>query len=464
MNSENHQLALALYEDLGAKGDKVSSAPYGLGFQRNNVFIRITDLTIAARRLLDVAYFFVAEHKDPSASPKDVSEWRPRNEYQIDFNLFCWLLGTTSKNRHHFETTVRNAQKGAIVLTEADVDPDESKWGSVPLLGPAIIDNGQFTFEISDRLQRAIRNPHATHFLSLRYDFNSVYGKLLFERLQAHIEKGVSPWIEVDTLKSWLECTEQKTYQLFKRFREKVLDKAIEDIRQKTNIELTLDTKSVPGSKRVGSVRFKFKSDGSEANEHSSNMAVLRDQFNILRDEFALNRDELSEITLKRDEYTDKRIEQAMEYTRHMAHQGKVKHRAGGYFMKALREGYILGTLDKAIQQKALGEQSPGDVPAPSLEERTKRAKDELDASRNSSVEAGMTAFFNLDGGTQEAVIADYAATAAGRMALNLVQLDAEQIAENLDIPSLRAGVGTFVFNKFLKKSARSQQNQKTEA
>jgi hypothetical protein len=155
----------------------VAEAPAALGYRRSNAFIGISDVSLAARRLIDVSFFFVAS----------VPELH--KEYRIDYGLFKWLLATTSENRSFVKKLIRQAQGAAILLNEGT--GQEERWGSVPLMGEAFIAGGEFIFSVSDRLQKAIKNPEAAHFLSLRFVFTSLYSKILYDHFQPFMKRGL---------------------------------------------------------------------------------------------------------------------------------------------------------------------------------------------------------------------------------------------------------------------------------
>jgi hypothetical protein len=47
-----------------SKSKSITSAPTSLGYRRNNALVQIVDLSLAGRRLLDVAYFIVATESE----------------------------------------------------------------------------------------------------------------------------------------------------------------------------------------------------------------------------------------------------------------------------------------------------------------------------------------------------------------------------------------------------------------
>lgn len=260
----SRQLALVLYETLAPDGLTITKAPDSLGFRRSNEFVRIVDLSLSGRRLIDVSYFLVA------------SEPQIKTQYRVDFGLFKWLLGTSSENRTHLKKIIREAQRAAIELDgSGGKDDNTAPWGAIPLMGEAFIAGGEFIFELSERLQKAIKNPEATHFLSLKYDFRSLYTKILYDRIQPFMDEGMTPWFMLDELRVWMECDKKQTYNLFKHFKNKVLEVAVSEVNDVTGLNITMLTQTAVGSKKVTGVRFKW-TPGQQTDEQKTAFVVLK--------------------------------------------------------------------------------------------------------------------------------------------------------------------------------------------
>lgn len=341
--SSGQQLALSLFEDLAAVGGTIKNAPRDLGYHRNNILIQITDLNVVARRAIDVAYFLVAEEPEL------------KKGYEVDLNFFLWLMAYPSQNRAHIRAVLRAGQKAALQVEMPD-SPDEStpdRWGSVPLLGFVAINNGKLYFEVHENLQKHIKNPKTSHFLSLKYVFKSVHAKIIYDRLQLFIDDGVSPWYDLDHLRQLLGCT-AKTYEEFKYLKRYVLEEGIQQINEITDLEVTYDTKNVPGSKKIGQLRFRIKkSAGIDSGKAA--MVLLKNLYVALTEEFGCSTADINKILANRKEWTDDRILQAMEYTRFQLALGKIKKRVAGYLLMALEKGLIVGEADRvvAMQQKS---------------------------------------------------------------------------------------------------------------
>lgn len=440
IQSATHQLALALFEEYAPRGDSVKTAPSDLGFRRSHAFTKIVDLSLAARRLIDVAYFIVADR--PEIQP----------EYRIDFGLFRWLLCTTSSNRAHLTKLIREAQKGAIELNEIDAeDPSRDRWGAIPLMGPAFVANGQFIFELPERLQYAIKHPTGDHFLSLRYVFKSIHSKILYDRLQPYMAEGTTPWFNIKTLRVWLEC-EKKTYDTFKYFRNKVLDVAISEILEVTGVSIEILTNNQPGSKRIAELRFKINAPTQP--EQKTALAVLKALHDTLRNEFGLHQTHFNTIIANRSEYTDERIQKAIEYTRHYAERVGIQKSAAGYFMKALREGYILGELDKKSRQK----QDEADKAKKDVENEVTeiQERNEADAAEKARKERdmGLDALERLPPDEQAQLVNRFTKAPAAILVARKLKVTPPELAGHLTDPVVRAALGTFVTH-FMRLTAR---------
>ncbi len=381
-----HQLALALFEDMAPAGTGIEDAPLAVGFQRNNIFLDIADLGLSARRAIDVAYFIAAE--DPEI----------RTLYETDLHFFKWLMAYGSNNRTHLKSVLREGQKAAIEVEDIDVeDSSRDRWISVPLLGPVGISNGKVVFEIPRQLQRHIKNPASSHFLSLRYVFKSLYAKILYDKLLPHLGLEVTPWISIDELRKWF-CLEPDSYTEFKRLSSRILKPSVAQVSEVTDIEVSFTTRNIPGSKKVGHIAFRMSTSRAKSAQKAP-MLALKELYVTLRDEFGLNGTQVMEIINNRDEWSDERIERAIEYTRFHIEQGNVKRSPAGYLMTAIKGDFTLGSAMKVIAtQKAAGAQTSLD-PNPESEAvlaSVERRREVEELKRKADAEQGYREFLNL--------------------------------------------------------------------
>lgn len=272
------------------------------------------------------------------------------------------------------------------------------------------------------------------------YVFNRIHAKVLYDRLLTLPMDGVSPWFPVDELRAWLNCENQKTYANFKYFKSRVLDLALEDIKLVTGLHYEVQTLNVPKSKKIGHVRFRLITNNSEgAHPQKTALLVLKTLYEILRNEIGLNRDEFNEILTNRATFTDERIYEAIDYTRHAAEKGKIKLRAGGYFMKALREGYVLGTIDKQILERNSGGNSLGSN-APSnrnLKTPEQAATDEMTR--------GLLVFEALSPSEKDTVFSEFSNSALGKRTAKQLKIEPTELQSRMDDPLIKGALSGFL-------------------
>lgn len=444
----SQQLALTLFAELSGVGAEVSNVADKVGFKRNNVFVEIQDLSVTARRAVDVMYFIAAE--DPEI----------RNGYEVDLNYFKWLMAYGSNNRAHLRKVLREAQAGAIQLDKIDDEtaPDEH-FVSVPLLGIFGFHNGKVRFSLHEPIQRAIKNPESYHFLSLRYVFKNLYAKILYDKLLPHLAVGVTPWISIETLRKWF-CLDPDSYTEFKRLKERTIKPSVQQINDVTGWNLTFVTRNVPGSKKVSEISFHIRQRPS-ARELKAPMILLDEFYHVLRDEFGLSGAQLDEITTHRNkgEYTDDRLSRAIEYTRFQIKQGKVKLPAA-YLMKAIKSEYTLGQamIDIANQKAALedGRAEAADKQSAEVERNRKNE----DSRRKNAATHGYQAFMQMAPAEQETLLEAFVASSAAKVMAMHLKIDQDDIRDlYLTNEEIQGHLGVFVAQK-ARQQARLKAGQ----
>jgi len=428
------QLALSLFNDLEPHGAGVDHLPVQVGFHKNNLFINIVDMSLSARRAIDVLYFITAQ--DPEY----------KDGYRIDLHIFKWLMGYTSNNRKHLQSILREAQKAAVQIeSSSDDGTKDEPWASIPMLGPVALANGKIFFEIHQRLQAEIKSPAASHFLSLRYVFKSIHAKILFDRLQLVIPQGMTHWISLEELRNWWGFDGDE-YAEFKKMRQRVIEKAVQQINEVTGLNVSYDTKNIPGSKRVGHIRFQIEKT-AKFDAPQTSMITLKAQYEVLRNEFGLNGAQLDEIINHRDEWNDDRIQKAIEYTRYQLGQSKVKRSVSGYLMKAIREAYALGTAQIQLDM------APTPLKASSALEQSVAAQTEIINQEVSEMatlaQTGYDAFLNLPSAQRSELVNEFIKSLPGKTLATQLHVKPNELPLLLvDNKLVQSQLGAFIATK----------------
>ena len=343
MQSVPQQLAFEVFKDLSSIDKGIDESPTEIGFSKANALFDVGEMGVLARRLLDVAYFFASDAIDrASKTGQPVSD-----TFDTHLDYFKWLMKYESNNHMHLKKCIREAQRSAIEVLSPE-QPDQ--YISVPLLGTAGIANGRFVFQLPKALRHLLSGPENRSFLSLRITaaFTTAYAHTLYGYLLLNRDREQTDWIEIDALREIMSAT-AKSLQSYKDFKRYALENALQQINEFSDIFVTYETRTGNGTRKITHIRFAISPNEAGFRRLLQNVGTGRQEiFNILVNEFGLSQSELDEIVKAGDQWTDDRIQSAIEFTRHRCKTGKVKY-PGAFLMKAIREGLRIGTLEMSV-------------------------------------------------------------------------------------------------------------------
>jgi hypothetical protein len=442
----SRQLALALFDDANAEDLPLDAARSDIGFARKNVLIRIVDLGVAARRLIDAAYFIVAQESDV------------HDLYDVELDYFKWLMRYSSRNNSHLEQVITEAQR-ALIQATAEADADGTRpFGSVQLIGRISYKDGRFQFRVPPDLIGIIRGPGKSHWLSLRITslFTLSYARVMYDRLLPYADDGLTDWFTLDELRSWQGSMGAKALE-FKYFKRDWLTPAVDQINEVSDLALSFETRNEPGSRKIGRLRFRIeRKEMAERLLHSHEQAQAL--YQTLKQEFGLSSAQLNQITSDREAYTDERLGQAVERTRFSLKLGKVSKSPAGFFMKALKERWIVSDAERQMVQvqASLALTERREVQA--KEQAETRLALQLAAqdvhAQNRIVDEVRRGWEVYEDGTpkqREDWRRTYRASPAGKLTLRRLGIDtASDLVEGMfqKYPDLRDGFAGYVFNK----------------
>lgn len=425
----SRQMSLELFEEMSANDRPIHKSTKEIGYQRNDVFVDITDLGITARRLLDAAHFIVAQE---TATPK---------YYDVELSYFRWLMRYDSYNYKHLRAVAVEAQKASIQVTNTPVGrlPSESdKWVSVQLLGIVGIDNGRITFEVPEQLIRHIKDPIKSHWLSLRITsaFTLTYARAIYDHVAAYVTSGVTDWFELDVVRNW-PGKAGSSPTVFKYFKRDSLEPAVKQINEVSDIELSYETRTEsPKSKKIDRIRFRLsRKEGADTVRAS--LIGLKETYTTLKNEFAFTEKQFNLISQNRAIWSDERILDAIEYTRGKIEDAKVKKSPAGYLMKAIAEGYKLSEAERRMKtvltQKATEDQA--EVIAKStvriaVEASSAAREEEVKIRMQDEVRLGRGAFDSADARAQKDFVRAYIASPSGKLAIKRLKLNISTVGD----------------------------------
>ncbi|KEH15329.1 MULTISPECIES: replication initiation protein [Burkholderia cepacia complex] len=447
----SQQLALELFSAAADEGYlPIETASTDIGFLRNNLLVRILDLTVLGRRLIDAAYFIVAQRETEEAI------------YDEDLGFFKWLMRYPAGNSNrNLRDAITAAQKALIQVSGPVGSEDALPFGSLQLINRVSIEDGRIRFRVPPEIIPLLRGPQKTHWLSLRVttQFNTTFARVLYDHLMPYAseEEVVTDYFSTEEMKGWLDSKASGPVE-YKYFNRDHIEPAIKQINQHSHLEinrLRSDTKNVPGSRKTGFTRFRIKRKAAlDALFHVSDERI--EAYRLLMDGAGLSQTDIDTIDLDRTFNTVERLRNAYDYTKARAKQGKLKT-VRGYCLDAIKNGYKLSELERVNAQAQqildLDEQQK------ETEGRSREAQRQLQVSAvelaasdrvASESEQGISLFVAASPNQQDEWFRDFvhAPTNGFLMTRSGIDKATATIDNILAAPLLRSGLGQSVFMK----------------
>jgi hypothetical protein len=187
--------------------------------------------------------------------------------------------------------------------------------------------------------------------------------------------------------------------------------------------------------------------------------------YQTLKQEIGLSSAQFGQIASDRDTYTDARLEQAIERTRFSLKLGKVSKSPAGFFMKALKEGWIVSDAERQMVQIQQG--------LTLTDQREAEAKEQAEARRALQIAAqdvnaqnrivdevrrGWDVYEAATPRQREDWRRTYKTSPGGKLTLRRLGIDpSSDLVEAIiqKYPDLRDGFSGYVFNKMRSVKSR---------
>jgi hypothetical protein len=255
-----------------------------------------------------------------------------------------------SRNHSHLIAQMRAAAKARVeIMTAPSIEEltEKDAWGTISLLGDCYIDRNVVCVLLSGRVIKYLISPYKAHWLSLRAStaFSLSLSRAIYDRLIPCEGLGVTEWFAYDEVLEWPGKVGESRKEV-KEFKKRFLEPALTQLNEISDFDVSWEANGDRLPPEKLKIRFRFtKKQGADAARAGIDDAM----YLILHNEFAFGTEEFERIAQNRAEWTDDRIMQAVEYTRHRINEGKVTSSPKGYLWKALIGNYRIGEADKKM-------------------------------------------------------------------------------------------------------------------
>lgn len=267
-------------------------------------------------------------------------ELQEKEEHTIHIGKLCELIGYDSNDHKTIKLALVNLLSTVLEwnLVDGERLDTEGIWNASSIIADASIDGAICTYSYSNKMRKLLYRPNMYGRLDMlvQSKFQSGYGLALYENCNRFQDIGQTPWFSLMKFRQ-LMGVEQGKYKIFRDFKTRVLDKAVEEVNKYSTLNISPQLRKQ--NRQVTCIQFLIKKTNviSIANheEQFTNDTSLE---NVLKLQFGLSAKQIDET---RKHYDEKYIKEKMELIQSSTtfKNGKVKNLAR-YLLSALRDDY----------------------------------------------------------------------------------------------------------------------------
>lgn len=281
-----------------------------------------------------------------------------KEEHHISIKELCTLIGYDSHDYQSIKRALVDLLSTVIEwnIIEEGLPERETQWNASAIIADASIKGSHCTYSYSNRMRQLLYMPtvYGRINLSIQARFKSSYGLALYENVIRYQNLQQTPWFELAVFRKLMGVLPGK-YAIFRDFKRRVLDKAMEEVNRLTRLVVYVDIKRQQRS--VVALRFLIDHVPQSAAVASELPASYGERGDgtlsrRLNKDFGLNSQQISKIT--RD-YAASYIREKLEMIEMSGsyRTGKIINLAR-YLIHALADDYRLPhSSQQKIQQRA---------------------------------------------------------------------------------------------------------------
>lgn len=266
-------------------------------------------------------------------------------EHAISIASLCSLISYRGHNYFAIKEALRGLITTSIEWNLIDTQTLEEDWTASSILASINLKNGICTYAYSPRMKKLLYSPSmfAKINLFVQAHFKSSYGLALYENCVRYQDIGYTKWFELNLFRK-LMGVPADTYGLFKDFKRRVLDKAMEEVNAFS--ELFIESVFQKKGRQVLKVRFIIKKRTRKKrigkqiipHERDTNLQEITQLKQILEDKFDLSSAMIAKIF---DQYSLDYIQAKITLIENSKsfQSGRINNSAG-LLMDALKNDY----------------------------------------------------------------------------------------------------------------------------
>ena len=268
-------------------------------------------------------------------------ELQEKDEHTIHIAKLCEIIGYDSNDHKTIKKSLINLISTVLEwnLIDGERLDSEGVWNASSIIAGASIDGAICTYSYSPQMRRLLYRPNMYGRLDMMVQakFQSTYGLALYENCNRFQDIGQTPWFTLAKFRKLMGVEEGK-YKIFRDFKTRVLDKAVEEVNKYSTLNISPQMRKQ--NRQVVSIQFLIKKPKLSVIP-TSNEPTQNNIAEILKEKFGLSARQITQVLT---DYTELYIKEKIDLviSSPSFKKGKVKNLAS-YLLSALRDDYQAG-------------------------------------------------------------------------------------------------------------------------
>jgi hypothetical protein len=275
-----------------------------------------------------------------------------KDEHEITVKQLCRLIGYQGNNHSVIKDALRELICTVIEWNLIDEKTGNENWTASSILASVSLEGPLCYYAYSPRMKQLLHSPSMFGKIDLviQSKFRSSYGLALYENCIRYRGLPQTKWLDMALFKKLMGVPAGK-YDVFRDFKRRVLDKAINEVN--TYSDLIIEADYIKEGRKTVRVRFKLKDriKRTRLGNHQQMAGAIGDPAlrSLLLMQFGLSEDQADEVLSSYDvAYLRDKI--AVVEASKKYREGKIEN-LSAYFLSAVKRNY---QLPKAQQAKVI--------------------------------------------------------------------------------------------------------------
>jgi len=280
-----------------------------------------------------------------------------QDEHEIQITTLTKLIDYDSHDHKKIKQSLMDLLATVVEWNIVDGDKldKENIWNASSIIADASIKGSLCTYSYSGKMRKLLYHPSVYGRLNMRVQakFQSSYGLALYENCNRYQDIGQTPLFELDTFRKLMGVEDSK-YKIFRDFKTRVIDKAVEELNKYS--ALFVETKLKKQNRQVVAIQFIIKKQTKIDATLLQADLELGSLPTLLKTEYGLSQAQIVKVIQSYEESYIKEkiriIESSSSYQ-----SGKIKN-LGKYLLCALVEDYQPVTKPTKNKRRQVNESS----------------------------------------------------------------------------------------------------------